>query len=36
VSVMTRVDNMRALFSNARQVADGVSESELPPVACSR
>lgn len=30
------VDRYRGLFSNARQVADGVSESELPPVACSR
>jgi trypsin-like peptidase len=36
LSVMARVDALRGLFSNARQVADGVSESELPPVACSR
>jgi hypothetical protein len=36
VSRMARVDALRGLFSNARQVADGASESELPPVACSR
>jgi hypothetical protein len=35
-SRMVRVDGYRALFSNARQVADGASESELPTVACSR
>jgi hypothetical protein len=34
VSVMARVDAFRGLFSNARQIADGVSESELPPVGC--
>jgi hypothetical protein len=35
-SRMVRVDKYRDLFSNARQVADGASESELPTVACSR
>ncbi len=34
LSLMARVDTFRAVFANARLIADGMSESELPPVAC--
>ncbi len=34
-SVMARVDTYRALFSNARLIADGASPSEIPPLACA-
>ena len=34
LSLMARVDTFRSVFANARLIADGVSESELPPVAC--
>ncbi len=33
-SVMARVDSFRPLFGLARQLADGVSRSELPPLSC--
>jgi hypothetical protein len=33
-SVMARVDTFRPLFGHARQIADGVSASELPPLSC--
>lgn len=34
LSLMARVDAFRGVFANARLIADGMSESELPPVAC--
>jgi hypothetical protein len=34
-SVMARVDSFRPLFGLARQLADGMSRSELPPLSCS-
>jgi hypothetical protein len=34
-TVLARVDGYRALFAEARQVADGVDRSELPPISCS-
>jgi len=33
-SVMARVDMFRPLFAHARQIADGASASELPPLTC--
>ncbi len=33
-SIMARVDSFRPLFGLARQIADGASRSELPPVSC--
>lgn len=35
-SVMARVDAMRAVFSQARSIADGVPRAELPPLGCGR
>jgi hypothetical protein len=35
-SVMARVDTFRPLFAHARQIADGASESELPPLSCGQ
>jgi hypothetical protein len=35
ISVMARVDTYRALFSNARLIADGASPSEVPPLVCA-
>jgi len=34
-SVMARVDTFRPLFGHARQIADGMSQSELPPLSCA-
>ena len=34
-SVMARVDTFRPLFGHARQIADGASASELPPLSCA-
>jgi hypothetical protein len=34
-SVMARVDTYRAVFSNARLIADGASPSEVPPLVCA-
>jgi len=33
-SIMARVDTFRPLFAHARQIADGASRSELPPLTC--
>lgn len=33
-SLMARIDAFHAVFANARLIADGISESELPPIAC--
>ena len=33
-SIMARVDVFRPMFAQARQIADGVSHSELPPLTC--
>ena len=33
-SVMARIDAFRAVFANARLIADGLSPAELPPVEC--
>jgi hypothetical protein len=33
-SIMARVDSFRPLFGLARQIADGVSATELPPLSC--
>jgi secreted trypsin-like serine protease len=35
ISVMARVDTYRALFANARLIADGASPSEIPPLVCA-
>ena len=35
-SVMARVDSMRPLFAQARDIADGKSKNELPPLSCTR
>jgi hypothetical protein len=35
ISVMARVDTYRALFANARLIADGASPSEVPPLVCA-
>jgi hypothetical protein len=32
---MARVDTYRAVFSNARLIADGASPSEVPPLVCA-
>ena len=34
-SIMARVDSFRPLFGDARQIADGASPSELPPLSCA-
>lgn len=34
-SVMARVDTFRPIFAHARQIADGASASELPPLSCA-
>ena len=34
-SIMARVDTFRPLFGHARQIADGASPSELPPLSCA-
>ena len=34
-SVVARVDSYRAVFSNARLIADGADAAELPPLACT-
>ncbi len=34
-SIMARVDTFRPLFAQARQIADGASRSELPPLTCT-
>ena len=33
-SIMARLDSFRPLFGHARQIADGVDPSELPPLSC--
>lgn len=33
-SLMARVDVFRAVFANARLIADGIAASELPPISC--
>lgn len=35
-SIMARLDTFRAVFSNARLIADGASPSELPPITCAK
>lgn len=35
-SVMARVDAMRAVFNQARLIADGIHKAELPPLTCNR
>lgn len=35
-SVAARIDTFRMVFSNARLIADGMSPSEVPPLACDR
>ncbi len=34
-SIMARIDAYRKVFAQARQIADGVSRSELPPLSCA-
>ena len=34
-SVMARIDTYRSVFAHARLVADGTSQSELPPLSCA-
>ncbi len=34
-TILARIDAYRSVFATARQVADGVDPSELPPVACA-
>ena len=33
-SLMARIDAFHAVFANARLIADGIAESELPPISC--
>jgi hypothetical protein len=35
-SVMARVDAMRAVFNQARLIADGIHKNELPPLTCGK
>jgi hypothetical protein len=35
-SLFARIDAFRGMFANARQIADGVSASELPPLTCDK
>ena len=34
-SIMARIDSFRPMFNLARQLADGIDRSELPPLSCS-
>ena len=34
MSIMVRLDAYRAVFSAARQIADGADPNELPPLTC--
>ncbi len=34
ISIAARLDSVRAVFAQARAIADGASPAELPPIAC--